>query len=113
MCREPAGARIEATRRRCDMTTTSHEPTRVASERRGWSELLVSEMWASLAIAVIWIAVLFDAIYGPDIMTRGVAGDSSVIPSAVIVSVFAFLATWVVAKYGLKRDRATDERKES
>jgi hypothetical protein len=31
----------------------------------------------------------------------------------VIVSVFAFLATWVVAKYGLKRDRATDERKES
>jgi hypothetical protein len=62
-------------------------------------------MWASLAIAIIWLSVLFDALFGPDIMTRGVAGDSAVIPSAVVVSAFAFLATWVVAKYGLKRDR--------
>jgi hypothetical protein len=87
------------------MTTTSHEPLQVAPNRRRWSEILVPEMWASLAIAIIWLSVLFDALFGPDIMTRGVAGDSAVIPSAVVVSAFAFLATWVVAKYGLKRDR--------
>jgi hypothetical protein len=44
----------------------SHEGLRVPPERRRWSELLVPEMWASLAIAVIWLAVLFDAILGPD-----------------------------------------------
>jgi hypothetical protein len=87
------------------MTTTSHEPIRVAPERRRWSEFLISEMWASLAIAVIWLTVLFDALFGPDIQTRGVAGDSAVIPSAVVISLFAFFATWVVARYGLRRDR--------
>jgi hypothetical protein len=87
------------------MTTTSHESMPVAPERRRWSEFLVSEMWASLAISVIWLTVLLDALFGPDIQTRGVAGDSAVIPSAIVISVFAFFATWVVAKYGLKRDR--------
>jgi hypothetical protein len=62
-------------------------------------------MWASLAISGIWLTVLFDAHFGPDIQTRGVAGDTAVIPSAVVVSVFAFLATWVVARNGLRRDR--------
>ena len=88
------------------MTTTSHEPTHLATERWRWSNLLVTEMWASLAISVIWLTVLFDALFGPDIQTRGVAGDSAVIPSAVVISVFAFFATWVVARHGLRRDRA-------
>ena len=88
------------------MTTTSHESTPLAPERRRWSDLLVTEMWASLAISVIWLTVLFDALFGPDIQTRGVAGDTAVIPSAVVISVFAFLATWVVARHGLRRDRA-------
>ncbi len=87
------------------MTTTSHESTHLAVERRRWSDLLVTEMWASLAISVIWLTVLFDALFGPDIQTRGVAGDTAVIPSAVVISVFAFLATWVVARHGLRRDR--------
>lgn len=87
------------------MTTVSHEPTRVVEEKRGWSEFLVREMWASLAIAVIWLSVLFDAIYGPDIVNRSAGGDSSTVPSAVAVALFAFLATWVVAKYGYPRER--------
>jgi multisubunit Na+/H+ antiporter MnhF subunit len=87
------------------MTTTSHESTHLAPERRRWSDLLVTEMWASVAISVIWLTVLFDALFGPDIQTRGVAGDTAVIPSAVVISVFAFLATWVVARHGLRRDR--------
>ena len=89
------------------MATTSHEPSHVAPQEQ-LVKFLVAEMWASLAISVIWLAVLFDAVYGPDIVTRGVAGDGAVIPSAVVVSVFAFFATWVVAKYGFQARAGTD-----
>ena len=65
------------------MTITSPEPTHVAREGRSWSKLFVREMWASLAISVIWLAVLFDAIFGPDIVTSSPAGDHTVVPSAV------------------------------
>ena len=84
------------------MTTIQHEPVQDRSQR--WSvRLLVPEMWASLAIVVMWLAVLFAAIYGPDLVSaNGVAdiGERTIIPSAVLVAPFAFLGTWVVAKYG-------------
>ena len=92
------------------MTSISHEPSRIVSEKR-LPQLLVSEMWASLAITVIWLTVLADAIFGPDIeTTNGVAniGEHATVPSAVVVSLFAFLATWVVAKYGFRHERKTD-----
>ena len=44
------------------MTTISHEPSRV---RQAWWSLLVPELWASLAIVGMWLAVLFDAVYVP------------------------------------------------
>jgi hypothetical protein len=84
------------------MTTVSEEPSRVVSEKQRWPELLGSEMWASLAIAVIWLSVLFDAVYGPNIVNTTAGGDQSVVPSAVIVAGFAFFATWVVAKYAFR-----------
>ena len=56
-------------------------------------------MWASLAIAFIWLAVLFAAVFGPDIVSTS-AGSSTTIPSAVAVALFAVFATRVVAKYG-------------
>jgi hypothetical protein len=89
------------------MTTISHEPLGAVQERRHWSsQLLVREMWASLAIVVIWLAVLFTAVFGPDIVansgTAGV-GTSTSTPSAVVVALFAFLSTWVVARYGFGR----------
>jgi hypothetical protein len=88
------------------MTTIPQEPGRVAKEGPRWSvQLLVPEMWASLTIVVMWLSVLFDAVYGPDIVTKGVAGDTATIPSAVVVAMFAFLATWVVAKYGFRPER--------
>lgn len=91
------------------MTTIPHEQ-RVADEKERWqSRLLVPEMWASLAIVVMWLAVLFDAIYGPDIVatsgTPGATGTSTTVPSAVAVALFAFLGTWVVARHGFVRDR--------
>ena len=88
------------------MSAISHEPPVDAQEKRRWSsQLLVTEMWACLAIVVMWLAVLFDAVFGPDIMTSSAGGDHSIVPSAVVVALFAFLATWVVAKYGIRRER--------
>ena len=95
------------------MTTTSHETSGVVRERSRWSELLVSEMWASFAIAVIWLAVLFGAIFGPNIVSTTPGGSTSVVPSAVVLAIFAFLATWVVARYGFRRERRSDVGKEA
>jgi len=62
-------------------------------------------MWASLAIIAMWLSVLFAAIYGPDIVTSSAAGDHVDVPSAVVLAPFAFLATWVVARYGFRQQR--------
>ena len=86
------------------MSTISHEPTRAVPERRSWStQLLVREMWAALAIVVMWLAVLFAAVFGPDIVSTSFATSTTTVPSAVVVALFAWLATWMVAKYGFGR----------
>ena len=87
------------------MATISHEPVTGAKRRSpSIAVLSITQMWASLAIVVMWLAVLFAAVYGPDIVSKGVAGDSTTVPSAVAVALFAFLATWPVAKYGFIHD---------
>jgi hypothetical protein len=53
----------------------------------------------------MWLALLFDAIFGPDIVNKSAGGDSSTVPSAVAVALFAFLGTWVVARFGFRPDR--------
>ena len=83
------------------MTSVPHEPTLDA--RLAW--LRIKEMWASLAITVMWLAVLVDAIWGPDITSNTAGGTSSSVPSAVAVALFATLGTWAVAKYGLDSRR--------
>jgi hypothetical protein len=88
------------------MSSVSHEPARVVPQGRPSSvKLLVPEMWPSVAIIVMWLAVLFDAIFGPDIVTTSAGGDQSSVPSAVAVALFAFVATWAVARYGFRRER--------
>lgn len=58
------------------MSTMSHGSPPVARER--WSLVRdVPEMWASLAIAAMWVAVF--------------------------VTVFAFLGTWIVARHGFRQ----------
>lgn len=83
------------------MTTLSHEsspkPTRLPS-------IVTPDMWPSLAIAVVWIAVLVDAVWGPNIETSNGAGtNTSSTPSAVALALFAFLTSWVVARYAYRR----------
>jgi membrane protein YdbS with pleckstrin-like domain len=69
----------------------------------------VPELWASLAITVMWIAVFVTAIWGPDAHFAGADGSSSTVPVAAFVTVFAFLGTWIVARHGLRRREEEQE----
>lgn len=85
------------------MTSVPHDSSGARRERRpSLSQVVVREMWASLAISVMWLAVLLDAIFGPDLVVNSASGMTT-IPSAVILMVFAYLATRVVARYGFHR----------
>ena len=86
------------------MTTMSHEPT--ALKGASWIDhLRIREMWVSLAITAMWVTVGITAIWGPDARFSSVDGSSSTIPTAVFVTVFAFLGSWIVAKYGFREQR--------
>ncbi len=88
------------------MATMSHDPSATMGETRSWRpQLLVPEMWGSLAIVVMWLAVLFDAVFGPNIEIDSMQGDRVVIPTAGGLALFAFLGTWVVARCAFRRGR--------
>ncbi len=82
------------------MTTMPHQAPAAVSAP-WW--LAARNMWASLTISMIWLSVLFTAVFGPNIETFDVSGSHSSVPSAVGVAFFAVFATWVVAKYGFDR----------
>jgi hypothetical protein len=85
------------------MSTTSHEPMQAMPEPRRWSpRAVVPEVWTSLAISAIWLAVAVVAMSGPNVVINNSSGMTS-IPSAVFVALFAWLATRVVARYGFER----------
>jgi len=82
------------------MTTISHEPS-ARVQRPTW--LYMRDVWASIAISVMWLAVLVDSLWGPDIKAFDVSGSSTTLPSGVVLGLFATIGTWVVAKYGFTR----------
>jgi len=84
------------------MTTLSQEPS-VVLRRPAW--LYARDLWAASTIAMMWLAMLFDGIFGPDFHTADAAGNSTTIPSAIGVALFASIGTWAVAKYGFGRTR--------
>ena len=92
------------------MQAASHPPTPVARDaKRGLPAVVMSEMWGALAISVIWLAVLFDAIFGPDFVSRSAGGDATTIPSVIVVAPFAYLATRVVARYAFDERHQNDD----
>jgi multisubunit Na+/H+ antiporter MnhF subunit len=84
------------------MTTIPNEPSEVAQTPRDWSaRLLVKEMWASITIVAMWIAVAASAAWGGDLVTYSSGGsDQATIPAVIVVALLASLGTWPVAKYG-------------
>jgi hypothetical protein len=51
----------------------------------------------------MWVAVFVTAIWGPDAHFNSTDGSSSTIPTAVFVTVFAFFATWILARHGFRK----------
>jgi hypothetical protein len=85
------------------MASMSHERVLGAPPRpRLLETLAIPELWAGLSIVTMWLAVLFDAIFGPDIVSTSASGSTTV-PSAVAVAFFALFATIAVARAGFRR----------
>ena len=85
------------------MTTMTHEPSTDTPARRDIaSRLLVREFWAALSIIAMWLAVLFDGVFGGDMVFSSPTHTSS-IPSAVVVALFAVFGTMAVAHRGFRR----------
>jgi uncharacterized RDD family membrane protein YckC len=88
------------------MTTTMHEPSIAGPARQGIADrLLVPAFWGAVSIIAMWLAVLFDGIYGSDMIFNNNAGSGgpTIIPSAVAVALFAFIGTVAVAKRAFAR----------
>jgi uncharacterized membrane protein len=70
------------------------------------ARLLVPAFWGVVAIVVMWLAVLFDGIFGGDMVFSSPANGTTTIPSAVLVALFAVIGTVSVAKrvFGRKND---------
>jgi polyferredoxin len=82
------------------MSTITHEG---ALTRRKTSWLEARDLWASIAISVIWLAVLFVSLFGPDFVSTSAGGSFTKIPSGIAVAFFALFATMSIAKYGFSR----------
>jgi hypothetical protein len=86
------------------MTTTLHEPFTAGPAREGIAaRLLVPAFWGALSIVAMWLAVLFDGIYGGDMIFASPANGTTTIPSAVAVALFAVIGTAAVAKRAFAR----------
>lgn len=86
------------------MTTVPQDSGLVRRERPQWAEFLrIRELWGSLAITTMWIAVLFASVFGPDfVSTNGSGSQTTTIPSGVLVALFAFFGSASVAKHAFR-----------
>jgi hypothetical protein len=77
----------------------SHQQSDVLPDGTPWYRRLGTEVWASIAIGAIWLAVALTAMFGPDLVFTSSGGsDTGRIPSGVIVALFAWLATRAIAR---------------
>jgi hypothetical protein len=90
------------------MSTISREPSAEASalvRRPAW--IGARNMWASLAIVSMWLVVLVTAVFAPDFESWSADGNHTVIPSGIVIALFALFGTMSVAKWGFERPGAS------
>ena len=86
------------------MTSTMHEPFTAGPAREGVADrLLVPAFWGAVSIIAMWLAVLFDGIFGGDMVFSNPASAPTIIPSAVGVALFAMIGTVTVVKRAFAR----------
>lgn len=86
------------------MSAAMHGDSSGRSAREGWaSGILVREMWGTLAIISMWVAVLFVGVYGGEMVFRGTDSSTSTVPAGVAVALFAAIGTGSVAKRVFRR----------
>ena len=84
--------------------TTMHEPSTAGPARDSVADrLLVPAFWGAVSIVAMWLAVLFDGIYGGNMIFANAGSGPTIIPSAVAVALFAFIGTVSVAKRAFAR----------
>jgi hypothetical protein len=87
------------------MATVMDGPTATKSQTRWSGFLQMPELWGAIAIAFMWLAVLFASTGGGDFVSvNGAGAQSTTIPSGVFVAFFASLATVAVARRAFRRD---------
>jgi hypothetical protein len=72
-----------------------------SQSRQPWWEL--PEIWGSLGLVAMWLAVLFVGVYGGDMRFVSNDGNSSSVPSVIVVAICAALATTAVARRMFRR----------
>ena len=80
------------------MTTFPHEQPSSLAKRSAWLD--ARDLWATVAIVVIWLAVLFVGVFGPNFVGSSNDGNATTIPSGIGVAFFALFSTMSVAKHG-------------
>ena len=81
-------------------TVMTHEPSTDKPDRQGVAaRLLVPGFWGAVSIIAMWLAVMFDGIFGGDmVFGNNAGGGPTIIPSAVLLGLFAVIGTVSIAK---------------
>ena len=81
-------------------TVMTHEPSTDKPDGRGVAALLlVPGFWGTLSIIAMWLAVMFDGIFGGNmVFANNAGGGPTIIPSAVLLGLFAVIGTVSIAK---------------
>ena len=81
-------------------TVMTQEPSTDEPVRHGIAaRLLVPGFWGAVSIVAMWLAVMFDGIFGGDmVFSNNTGGGPTIIPSAVLLGLFAVIGTASIAK---------------
>ena len=82
------------------MTSVPHEPSPSVSRSLRFE---LRDLLVTLSIVVIWLAVLFVGVFGPDFEGHSNDGNWTTIPSGIFVALFALFATMSLAKWGFRK----------